>query len=135
METTLDVVNSLTEIRTFRNLDVYKIAFELQQSLFDISKQWPRDEVYSLTGQTRRSSRSIGANVSESWAKRRYPAHFLSKLTDADGELQETHHWLATANRCGYLGPTDFSEFENRYDELGAKLGQMIAKYEKFCIY
>ena len=67
-------------VESFRELDVYKAAFALQQSIFQESKKWPREERYSLTDQIRRSSRSIGANVAEAWAKRRYPAHFLSKL-------------------------------------------------------
>ena len=82
---------------SFRDLDVYQRAFTIQQELFKLSKRWPKIEDYALTDQIRRSSRSVGANLAESWAKRRYPAHFLSKLTDADGELQETMHWLETA--------------------------------------
>jgi four helix bundle protein len=124
----------VSEIRTFRNLEIYQAAFELQQSLFHASKLWPREEAYSLTNQVRRSSRSVGANLAESWAKRRYPAHFLSKLTDADGELQETHHWLVTALGCGYIKPEEFKAFELRYVEIGNMLGSMIAKHERFCL-
>lgn len=75
----------MNKVNSVRELDVYRAAFELQQELFSISKQFPKEETYSLTDQIRRSSRSIGANLSEAWAKRRYPAHFLSKLTDTDG--------------------------------------------------
>ncbi|MEY4569564.1 MAG: hypothetical protein RLZZ398_1003 [Verrucomicrobiota bacterium] len=82
----------MNKVDSVRELDVYQSAFSLQQEIFAISKSFPREEIYSLTDQIRRSSRSIGANLSEAWAKRRYPAHFLSKLTDADGELQETLH-------------------------------------------
>jgi four helix bundle protein len=78
--------------KSFRDLDVYKAAFKLQQLVFQASRKWPAEERYSLTDQIRRSSRSIGANLAEAWSKRRYPAHFLSKLTDADGEFQETLH-------------------------------------------
>jgi four helix bundle protein len=84
-------------ILSFRDLRVYKTAMELQQAVFQTSKIWPHEEKFSLTGQVRRSSRAIGANIAESWAKRNYPSHFVSKLTDADGELQETSHWLSTA--------------------------------------
>jgi four helix bundle protein len=87
-------------ILSFRDLRVYQMAFDLQQAIYQISKTWPSEEKFSLTDQVRRSARSAGANLVESWAKRYYPAHFISKLTDADGELQETSHWLSTAAAC-----------------------------------
>lgn len=96
-------------IRSFRNLRVYQEMFALQQDIFAWSKPWPKDEKFALTDQVRRSSRAMGSNIAESWAKRRYPAHFVSKLTDADGEAQETSHWLATAMACGYLSAADQS--------------------------
>ena len=79
-------------ITTFRELRVYQEACELDFAIFRVTKGFPKEELYSLTDQVRRSSRSIGANIAEAWAKRRYPAHFVSKLTDSDGELQETRH-------------------------------------------
>ena len=78
--------------KTVRDLDVYQLSFEVQQRIFDLSKKFPKEEKYSLTDQIRRSSRSVGANISEAWGKRRYEAHFTSKLTDADGEAEETIH-------------------------------------------
>jgi four helix bundle protein len=87
-------------ITSFRDLRAYQQMFDLQQAIFQMSKLFPPEERYSLTDQVRRSSRSVGGNIAEAWAKRRYPAHFISKLTDADGELQETSHWLATALAC-----------------------------------
>ncbi len=98
-----------------------------------ISKKFPREETYSLTDQIRRSSRSIGANLSEAWAKRRYPAHFLSKLTDADGELQETLHWLASAEACEYLGAEQATQLQNQAAIVGKQLGSMINRHESFC--
>lgn len=77
------------KVNSWRELATYKTAFELQQRIFEVSKSWPREESYSLTDQIRRSSRSIGANIAESWAKRRYPAHFKSKLTDAMGSCRK----------------------------------------------
>jgi four helix bundle protein len=71
-------------IESFRDLKVYQATFKLQQEIFEISKGFPKEELYSLTDQIRRSSRSIGANVAEAWHKRRYQAHFVSKLTDSD---------------------------------------------------
>jgi four helix bundle protein len=119
--------------QSFRELEVYQAAFRFQQRVFEVSKQWPGDERFALTDQIRRSSRSIGANISESWAKRRYPAHFLSKLTDADGELQETTHWLDTALACGYLAQNDSSVMTAAISSIGKMLGSMISQYESFC--
>ena len=120
------------QIRSFRELRVYQEAFELQQEIFHLSKKWPNEEKYSLTDQVRRSSRSIGANVAESWAKRSYPAHFTSKPTDADGELQETSHWLATALTCEYLSQNQHSSLQIRIQEIGKGLGRMMSMPEKF---
>jgi four helix bundle protein len=119
-------------IRSFRDLRVYQEAFELQQEVFQISKKWPPEEKFALTDQIRRSSRSIGANISESWAKRAYPAHFASKLTDADGELQETDHWLTTALACAYMDDNQHSKLQSRIREIGQGLGRMISMPEKF---
>jgi len=116
-----------------RELDVYHGAFSLQQAIFVISKKFPKEEIYSLTDQIRRSSRSIGANLSAAWAKRRYPAHFLTKLTDADGELQETSHWLASAEACEYLSVEESSDLQNQAAVVGRQLGSMINRQESFC--
>ena len=120
-------------IRSFKELDAYRRAFELQQRVFVLSQEWPKEERYSLIDQIRRSSRSIGANLAEAWAKRRYPAHFLSKLSDADGELQETGHWLATALACGYLAQEECGILVNELESIGRQLGAMMAKHESFC--
>lgn len=122
------------DMKTYHDLQAYQAAFELQQIIFRLTKAWPKEETYSLIDQVRRSSRSIGANLAEAWAKRRYPAHFLSKLTDADGELQETRHWITTATRCQYLQNTDDAKLHQLCAEIGGKLGAMIVKHEKFCI-
>ena len=128
------MITRAPDIKTFRDLRIYQEAFKLQQMVFQISKRWPREETYSLTDQVRRSSRSIGANLAEVWAKRRYPAHLLSKLSDADGELQETIHWLKTASNCDYMTPAELEIFETGYDGVGRMLGSMMAKHEKFCL-
>lgn len=83
-------------ISSFRELRVYQAAFEMQQQVFAVSKGFPTEEKYSLTDQIRRASRSVGANIAEAWQKRRYPAHFTSKLTDSNSELSETQHWIDT---------------------------------------
>jgi four helix bundle protein len=128
------LVRMQMNIRSFRDLEAYRLAFALQQSIFRLSKNWPREENYSLIDQARRASRSIGANIAESWSKRRYPAHFLSKLTDADGELQETLHWLDTARACSYLSAGDHGALTKEAESVGRLLGGMITKHEAFCI-
>ena len=96
-------------------------------------KRLPAGERFSLTDQIRRSSRGIGANIAESWAKRRYPAHFLSKLTDADGELQETLHWLASIAACSYIEDPELHTARDHAGIVGRLLGSTINNYESFC--
>lgn len=119
-------------ISTFKELQVYQLACELDENIFIETRQWPGDEKYALIDQIRRSSRAIGANLAESWAKRRYPAHFVSKLTDADGELQETIHWLGRAGKYGYLQKSKQIELEELCLTIGRKLGKMIQIPESF---
>ncbi len=113
-------------ITTFRQLRVYQAACELDLAVFHASKGFPKDERYSLTDQVRRSSRSIGANIAEAWAKRRYQAHFVSKLTDSDGELQETVHWLGRALAYQYLDSDAHQVLDKRCERIGGMLGRMI---------
>jgi four helix bundle protein len=89
--------------------------------------------MYSLTDQFRRASRSIGANIAEAWHKRRYVAHFASKLTDSDGEQAETQHWVATALACGYISSKSHDDLMGKCCRIGSMLGSMLAKPEKFC--
>src|ERR1039458_2246201 len=106
-------------IQSFKELRVYQLACDLDQKVFLETKAWPREEKYALVDQIRRSSRAIGANLAESWAKRRYPAHFVSKLTDADGELQETRHWLGRAFRYGYATKAITDDTEKQCAAIG----------------
>jgi four helix bundle protein len=119
-------------ISTFKGLQVYQLACELDELIFQETKQWPREEKYALIDQIRRSSRAIGANIAESWAKRRYPAHFVSKLTDADGELQETMHWLGRAAAYRYLTSERLEALEALCHTIGSKLGKMMQKPDSF---
>ncbi|HEX2960118.1 MAG TPA: four helix bundle protein [Chitinispirillaceae bacterium] len=120
-------------VLSFRDLRVYDCAFIFQQEIFELSKKFPAEEKFSLTDQIRRSSCSIGANVAEAWQKRRYVAHFVSKLTDSDAENAETQHWLVTAMKCGYITPETFDTFEKKSKEIGSMLGKMINEPEKWC--
>lgn len=120
-------------VNDFRELEVYKLARELSMKIFEDSKNFPKEEMYSLTDQVRRSSRSVGAQIAEAWAKRRYEKHFISKLTDADGEQQETRHWVETAHDCGYLTGQKSKELLEGYAVVGRMLNAMITKADKFC--
>ncbi len=114
------------KIESFEDLDVYQLALELQQEIFEVTKSFPKEETYSLTDQIRRSSRSVGANIAEAWAKRRYPAHFISKLSDSDGEQNETRHWLRSALLCQYITGETYEELLGKCKTIGRKLGSMI---------
>ncbi|QIF01693.1 four helix bundle protein [Roseimicrobium sp. ORNL1] len=116
----------------FTELEVYKVAFELQQDIFKATKNWPKEEMYALTDQVRRSSRSVGANIAEAWGKRRYEAHFASKLTDADAEAQETIHWLRTAYACEYISRETCQDHIDRAKSIGKMLGSMMASASSF---
>lgn len=123
----------IERISSFKDLRVYILAFEVQEEIFEISKRFPAEERYALTDQIRRASRSVGANLAEAWQKRRYVAHFVSKLTDADGEQAETQHWLGTATACGYLSEKEQVALLAKCTRIGRMLGTMMAKPEKFC--
>lgn len=120
-------------ILRFRDLEVYKIAFTLQQEIFELTKGFPKEELYALTDQIRRSSRSIGGNIAEAWHKRRYQAHFVSKLSDSDGEQAETQHWLDTAFSIKYISSEIHKRLLDKCKQIGRMLGSMMAHPEKFC--
>jgi four helix bundle protein len=119
--------------KSFRDLEVYKLARQLSLEIFQTSKSFPKEEMYSLTDQIRRSSRSVGAQIAEAWAKRRYKKHFISKLTDADGEQQETQHWIETASDCGYLSAIHNKDWLEGYASVGRMLNSMMNKADSFC--
>jgi four helix bundle protein len=118
---------------SFRDLLVYQKARELSLEIFRLTKRFPREEAYSLTDQIRRSSRSVGAQIAEAWAKRRYEKHFISKLTDSDGEQQETQHWVEIALDCGYISQEEAKVLLEKCSEVGRLLGGIIAKADQFC--
>jgi four helix bundle protein len=122
-----------TKIESFRDLNVYKLAVELQQEIFELTKTFPKEETYSLTDQIRRASRSIGGNIAEAWHKRRYPAHFLSKLSDADAEQAETQHWLDTSLKCKYVTIQQHRSLLEKCKSIGRMLGKMMSNPDSFC--
>ena len=120
-------------VRHFRDLRVYRLSFDAGMRIFELSGSWPREERYSLTDQARRSSRSVCANIAEAWRKRRYPAHFRSKLSDSDSEVAETQSWLDFALRCGYLDQRDHAALDATYGEVSGGLVKMMADADSWC--
>jgi len=104
------------------------LSFETATKIFDLTKSFPREEKYSMVDQMRRSSRSVCANIAEAYRKRRYPAAFVSKLSDADGEAGETRVWLQFAMNCGYLKPEIRDELTKCYDFIMGKLVRMMQR-------
>jgi four helix bundle protein len=98
------------QIHSAKELEVYRTAYELAMRIFHVSNKFPAEERYALTSQIRRSSRSVCLNLREAWAKRRYEAHFVSKLTDCDGENAETDSSLDFARDCNYITDTQHEE-------------------------
>jgi len=120
-------------VKSFRDLEVYKLARKLSREIFEITKSFPKEEKFSMTDQIRRSSRSVGAQIAESWAKRKYPKHFVSKLTDADGEQLETQHWIETALDCEYISIEKSKYLLDQYFSIGRMLNAMFEKSDMFC--
>ena len=116
----------------FRGLIVYQKAFDLAMEIFQVTKNFPAEERYSLTDQIRRSSRSVCANLAESYRKRKYKAHFVSKLSDADMENSETRVWLEFSLSCEYISKDKYKDLVVKSDEIGRLLGTMIFHPEKF---
>src|SRR6187401_2756105 len=121
-------------VRSAKELTVYKKGFELAMAIFEVSKRFPTDERYSLTSQIRRSSRSVCLNLREAWAKRRYEAHFLSKLSDCDGENSETDSSLDFARDCGFITMEVHKELTGLNLEIGKMLGAMIRNPSPFVL-
>lgn len=120
-------------VNFYYELDVYKLSRQLAKDVYTISKGFPSEEKFSLTDQIRRSSRSIGAQIAESWAKRRYINHFISKLTDADAEQYETKHWIEVAFDCQLVNEKDRDLILNSCELINQKLNAMISKADLFC--
>jgi four helix bundle protein len=111
-----------TKVVRHTDLEVYQRAFAVAMEIFHLSKTFPKEEKYSLTDQGRRSSRSVAANIAEAWRKRRYPASFVSKLNDAEGEAAETQTWLQFAVECDYANAETTRTFYAEYDSVIAML-------------
>lgn len=117
---------------SYKDLEAFKKAYSLAMEVFEISKSFPAEEKYGLTDQVRRSSRSVCANFGEAYRRRKYPAHFVSKLTDADAENTETEIWINFSFDCKYLNEALFTNLKERSAEVGRMLGHMINNPEKY---
>ena len=122
------------QIKSAKDLNVYAKGYDLAMRVFELSKNFPPEEKYALTSQIRRSSRSVCLNLREAWAKRRYEAHFISKLTDCDGENSETDSSLDFARDCGYIAEPQHAELVALSQEIGRMLGSMIKDPSGFLI-
>ncbi len=126
-------MSTLKHAGSFRDLIVYQKSCALAKEIKILTQSFPKDEKFSLTDQVRRSSRAIGANIAESWAKRRYEKHFISKLTDSDGEQMETQHWIGTALDCDYIDQKSHGLLIAKCLEIGRMLNGMMDKADMFC--
>ena len=120
-------------IRHFRELEVYRKAFNVAMKVFEITKSFPIEEKYSLADQIRRSSRSVCSDLAEGWRKRKYEAVFRNKLTDAMQEASETQSWLEFCLACNYINELLFKEIDAEYEEIFLMLNSMEKNAEKFC--
>lgn len=117
----------------YEDMAVYQKAFQMATMVFHLSKCFPKEEKYSLTDQVRRASRAVSGLYAEGYRKRRYPAHFVLRMTDADGENTETQVWLAHAVACEYVTQDDIKPIRALSDEVGRMLGDMIANPGRYC--
>lgn len=122
----------MERIKTHSDLKVYQLSFEAGMQVFNLTQAFPKEERYSLTDQIRRSSRSVSGNIAEAFRKRRYPKHFISKLSDSEGEAAETQVWLDYALACRYIDTTVHTSLFDKYDHIIAMLVNMSNKPENW---
>jgi four helix bundle protein len=120
-------------VESFRELRVYKEAFLAARTIFRCTESWPQEERYALTDQIRRSSRSVFANDAEDWRKRRYPKHFISKLSDADAEAAETRAWLDAAFDHEYISQSTYEDLYAKYDTISGSLVKIMSNADRWC--
>ncbi len=124
----------MVSIRSFKDLRVWQNAMDVAMNIFELTKSFPTEERFALTDQIRRSSRSVAANLTESWRKRRYPAAFVSKLSDAETEAAETQTWIEITLRCGYITHQEAEELDLRIEEILGQIVTMASQPEKWTI-
>lgn len=114
------------KIRSVKDLKVYNLAYELAMDIFEMTRTYPKEEVYSLTDQMRRSSRSVAINIREGFAKRKYEQVFVRQLNDALGSSEETRGWLEFSKDCGYISPERYNIIDPKYDAVNAMLYRLM---------
>jgi len=122
----------MTAIKSVKDLKVYNLSYELAMKIFVLTKKFPKEELYSLSDQIRRSSRSVSANIREGFAKRKYEQVFIRHLVDALGSSEETRTWLDFSKDCEYITNEVSLELNNYYDEVSAMLSSLITKWKTF---
>jgi four helix bundle protein len=121
-------------IRSVRDLDVYRAAMDAAMEIFECTKAFPKEERYAMVDQMRRSSRSVCANLGEAWRRRRSERHFCAKLGDAESEAEETRVWIEFAFRCGYLPADPAEQLDETYDQILGRLVRMISQSEDWLL-
>ena len=124
----------MTSIKTHKELKVFQLSFESAMEIFEITKTFPKEEKYSLVDQIRRSSRSVSANISEAWRKRKYPKSFIAKLSDYEGEGAETQVWLDYSLACKYIDENTYNRLFDKYDHIISMLVKMMHHSENWTI-
>jgi len=122
----------MTKIKTHKELKVYQLSFEVGMEIYRLTKEFPKEEMYSLTNQIRRSSRSVSGNLAEAFRKRSYPKHFVSKLSDCEGEAAETQVWLDYALACQYIKKEHYIILYDKYDHILAMIVNMTTKPDEW---
>lgn len=122
-------------IKFHQDLQVYQKSFDTAMEIYQLSKIFPKEERYSLTDQIRRSSRSVSANISEAWGKRKYEKSFTAKLTDSEGEARETQTWLQFALACNYINEEQFKILNNQYNQIIGMLVNMMSQSQNWCTF
>lgn len=121
-------------IKFHKDLKVYQLGFSSAMEIYFLSLKFPKEEKYSLTDQIRRSSRSVCANITEAWRKRRHPKYFEFKLSDSEGEAAETQNWLDFALACGYIDENQLKELTEKYNHIIGMIVNMIINSDKWTI-
>ena len=124
----------MAKIYSHRDLRVYQLAFIAAMDIFEFTKEFPKEEIYSMTDQIRRSSRSVAANISEAWRKRRYEKAFIAKLSDVESEAAETQVWLEFAYKCGFITEEVFKKYLDDYEHIISMIIKMISNPKKWSI-
>lgn len=122
-------------IKFHQNLKVYQKSFDAAMEIYQISKTYPKEELYSLTDQIRRSSRSVSANIAEAWGKRKYEKSFVAKLTDSEGEARETQTWLQFSFACQYINEEQFNNLNTKYNQIIGMLVNMMNQSKNWCTF